>query len=108
MRVSMARGGFSLIEVVFVLVILGIVASIASQIIVQVYENYILQRAIYKVSIKTELVANQIVNRLTYRIQGTTISKDHEKFLNGTQTDSDWLPIESIPTGEINIQQLSG
>jgi prepilin-type N-terminal cleavage/methylation domain-containing protein len=92
------RGGFSLIEVIFVMVILGVVASIASQIIVQVYENYILQRAIYNVSTKTELVANQIVNRLTYRIQGTTISKDHNRFLNGTATDTDWLRIEDLPT----------
>ncbi len=96
------KKAFSLIEVIFVLIILGIVASIVSQIIVQVYENYILQKAIYKVSIKTELVANEIVNRLTYRIQGTTISKDHQKFLdykNGgaTPTDADWLAIEDLP-----------
>ncbi len=96
------RKAFSLIEVVFVLVILGIVASIVSQIIVQVYENYILQRAIYNVSTKTELVANQIVNRLTYRIQGTTISKDHKAFLDyknlGTAiADTDWLAIEDLP-----------
>ena len=95
MRLSRA---FSLIEVIFVVVVLGVVASIASQIIVQIYENYILQRAIYNVSIKTELVASQIVNRLTYRIQGTTISKDHNKFLNGTATDTDWLRIEDLPT----------
>ena len=75
------KRAFSLLEVIFVLVILGIVSSISSQIIVQVYENYITQKAIYNVSTKTELVANQIVNRLTYRIQGTTISKDHQAFL---------------------------
>ena len=95
----MQRRGFSLIEVIFVLVILGVVASISSQIIVQVYENYILQRAIYSVSRKTELVATQIVNRLTYRIEGTTISKDHQAFLNGTATNNDWLPIEDVPVG---------
>ncbi len=93
------KKAFSLIEVIFVLVILGIVSSIVSKIIVQVYENYIIQKAIYKVSIETELVANQIVNRLTYRIQGTTISKDHMKFLNGTATHNDWLPIEDVQTG---------
>jgi len=63
------KKAFSLIEVVFVLVILGIVASISSQIIVQVYENYIIQKAIYKVNNQTEIVANQLVNRLTYRIE---------------------------------------
>jgi prepilin-type N-terminal cleavage/methylation domain-containing protein len=97
------KRAFSLIEVVFVLVILGIVASISSQIIVQVYENYITQNAIYKVSTKTELVANQIVNRLAYRIQGTTISKAHSKFLankgtlNWATEGVDWLKLEDIP-----------
>jgi prepilin-type N-terminal cleavage/methylation domain-containing protein len=108
-----SKKAFSLIEVVFVLVILGIVASISSQIIVQVYENYVLQKAIYKMSTKTEMVANQIVNLLTYRIDGTTISKDHKKFLgyakyvrehNDTNythkpNNNDWLPIEDVPTG---------
>lgn len=70
------RKGFSLIEVIFVLVILGIVASISSQIIVQVYENYITQRAVYNVSTKTELAINQIVNRLTYSIVDSAIAKD--------------------------------
>jgi len=70
------RKAFSLIEVIFVLVILGIVASISSQIIVQVYENYITQRAVYNVSTKTELAVNQIVNRLTYSIVDSALAKD--------------------------------
>ncbi|CAA6826125.1 MAG: Unknown protein [uncultured Sulfurovum sp.] len=93
------KKAFSLIEVIFVLVILGIVASLSSQIIVQVYDNYITQRAVYNVSTKTELVANQIVNRLSYRIQGTTISKVHQDFLDGTATPTSWLPLKDIPTG---------
>ncbi|CAA6813529.1 MAG: Unknown protein [uncultured Sulfurovum sp.] len=100
--IKKAKKAFSLIEVIFVLVILGIVASISSQIIIQVYENYIMQRAIYNVSTKTELVANQIVNRLSYRIQGTTISKRHQDFLSSPQTVSadSWLPLRDTPTGE--------
>jgi len=70
------KKAFSLIEVIFVLVILGIVASISSQIIVQVYENYITQRAVYNVSTKTELAINQIVNRLTYSIVDSALAKD--------------------------------
>ena len=70
------KKAFSLIEVIFVLVILGIVASISTQIIVQVYENYIIQKALYNTTTKTELVANQIVNRLSYVIEGTTITKN--------------------------------
>ncbi len=70
------KKAFSLIEVIFVLVILGIVASISSQIIVQVYENYITQRAVYNVSNKTELAINQIVNRLTYSVLDSAIAKN--------------------------------
>ena len=70
------KKAFSLIEVIFVLVILGVVASISSQIIVQVYENYISQRAVYNVSSKTELAINQIVNRLTYSVLDSALAKD--------------------------------
>jgi len=96
------KKAFSLIEVIFVLVILGIVASISSQIIVQVYENYITQNAIYKVGTKTELVANQIVNRLAYRVQGSTLTKAHQTFLknrgrnNWATRDRDWLELNQL------------
>ncbi len=70
------RKAFSMIELIFVIVILGIVASISSQIIVQVYENYITQRAVYNVSTKTELAINQIVNHLSYSIINSAIAKD--------------------------------
>ena len=70
------KKAFSLIEVIFVLVILGIVASISSQIIIQVYENYITQRAVYNMSTKTELAINQIVNHLTYSVVDSAIAKN--------------------------------
>ena len=74
--INKSKKAFSLIEVIFVLVILGIVASISSQIIVQVYESYITQRAVYNVNTKTELAINQMVNRLTYSVSGSAIAKD--------------------------------
>jgi prepilin-type N-terminal cleavage/methylation domain-containing protein len=95
------KKAFSLIEVIFVLVILGIVASISSQIIVQVYEGYIVQNALYKTTTKTELVANQIVNRLTYAIDGTTIAKD---LINpGTVEGTNWIRLEDIPAMDNNF-----
>jgi prepilin-type N-terminal cleavage/methylation domain-containing protein len=66
---------FTMIELVFVIVILGIVASIGSSLIVKTYESYMLQKAIHKVSLATELAAMQLVNRLTYRINNTTVAK---------------------------------
>ncbi len=98
------KSAFSLIEVIFVLVILGIVSSISSQIIVQVYENYITQKAIYTVNTKTELVSNQIINRLTYAIEGTTIAKDTNK--TGTTEGVDWIMLKSIPSYDNNFSTI--
>jgi prepilin-type N-terminal cleavage/methylation domain-containing protein len=104
------KKAFSLIEVVFVLIILGIVASISSQIIVQVYENYIVQKALYTTTTKTELVANQIVNRLSYIIDGTTIAKDplnppYTKATENTPTNpnGNWTKLINIPTEDNNF-----
>jgi prepilin-type N-terminal cleavage/methylation domain-containing protein len=65
------NNAFTLIELIFVVVILGIVASISSQLIATVYQNYILQRAQHRASLKTELAALQIANRLAAAIPGT-------------------------------------
>ena len=101
---NQTRKAFSLIEVIFVLVVLGIIASISSSIIAQVYENYITQKALYNVTTKTELVSNQIVNRLTYRIQGTTIAKDPKStgFVEGT----DWIMLKDIPKADNNFTAI--
>ncbi len=60
-----------MLELVFVIVILGIVASIGSEMIVKVYESYIIQRAEHRATLKTELAATQIANRLASAIPGT-------------------------------------
>jgi prepilin-type N-terminal cleavage/methylation domain-containing protein len=98
------KKAFSLIEVIFVLVILGVVASISSQILVQVYEGYIVQNALYKTTTKTELIANQIVNRLTYAIDGTTIAKD--TINPGTVQGTNWIKLEDIPSTENNFTTI--
>ncbi len=67
------RSAFSMLELVFVIVILGVVSSIGAEIIVQVYESYIVQRSHYKSAIKSELALNQIANRLRYAIPGTVV-----------------------------------
>jgi len=95
---------FSLIEVIFVLIILGVISSIGSAIIVQVYESYITQNALYKVATKTELVANQIVNRLTYAIPISTISKVTDNsgtWIHSTPAveNSEWIQLKNIMAG---------
>ncbi len=69
------RLAFSMLELVFVIVILGIVASIGAEVIAKVYESYIVQRAHHRASIKTQLALNQITNRLRYAIPSTVTRK---------------------------------
>jgi len=87
------KPGFSMLELVFVIVILGIVASIGSSIIVRVYEQYIVQRAIHRASTKAELAAMQIANRLTYRISDSVIGRQDPD----TATATSLLPLNQVP-----------
>jgi hypothetical protein len=68
MRLYPLRKALSMIEVTFVIVILGIVSSIGAEVIANVYENYLVQRAQYRASIKAQLALNQISNRLRHVI----------------------------------------
>lgn len=70
------KSGYTMIELTFVIIILGIVSSIGSEIIANIYKNYLLQRATFRASLKTELAAQQIANYLGYRIPGTTIARN--------------------------------
>jgi len=91
------RKAFTFLELIFAIVILGVVSSIGSSIIVQVYENYITQKAMHNVSIKTELAINQIANRLTYRITSSTIARNPD-----TSAVDYFLPLQDINYGSSN------
>ncbi len=67
------KNAFTMIELIFVIVVLGIVSSIGAEIIANVYKNYVLQRAQHSASIKSELATLQIANRLRYAIPGTVV-----------------------------------
>jgi len=81
------RKAFTLLELTFVIMILGIVASIGAEIIAQTYENYIIQRAQYRAATKTELALNQIANRLRYAIPSTVVARPNPggAFVNITE-----------------------
>jgi Tfp pilus assembly protein PilE len=90
-----------MLELVFVIVILGIVASIGAEIITQVYESYIVQRATHRSSVKTELAATQIANRLTYAIPGTVIGRT-------SQIDPTYRAIDDLDAETYKIMQWIG
>ncbi len=91
---------FTMLELIMVIVILGIVSSIGSSLIAKTFESYIVQRALHKASMATELVTTQIVNRLTFRIPDSTVARR-------PGTPWDYLPVSSISTsGDTNHTAL--
>jgi len=85
------RAAFSMLELVFVIAILGIVSSLGAEIIAQVYDSYLTQRASYRSSIKTQLAVNQIANRLSYAIPETIIarvSNDDNSYVDASYIDT--------------------
>lgn len=87
------RRGMTMIELIIVIIILGIVASIGSEIIAKTYESYIIQRALYRATMKTELALSQIANRLRYAIPETvgfrTTTGSAFKTITETNTGND-------------------
>jgi len=69
------KDGFTLLELVFVIVILGVVSSITSSVIAKVYESYITQRAMHNASLKSDLAINQLANRLLYRVDNSVLAR---------------------------------
>ena len=64
-----------MVELIFVIVVLCIVASIGSETIAQVYRNMIPQKASFLASSKSELAAEQIANRLSYAVPWSIVAK---------------------------------
>jgi len=94
------KKAFSMVEVVFVILILGIVVSIGSEIIADVYRSYILERATHRSSIKTELSATQISNRLSYSIPGTVIGRK--------SSDGSYRSISSLDSSDYDVLEWIG
>lgn len=90
-----------MLELIFVIIILGIVSSIGAEIIAQVYESYIVQRATHRSSVKTELAATQIANRLTYAVPGTVIGRI-------SQTDPTYRAIDDLDAETYKVMQWIG
>jgi len=102
------RYAFSMIELIFVIVILGIVASIGSSIIAKIFATYISQKAVSTSSIKTEIAAMQIANRLSHAIPWTVVAKnpsnpfndficfvDHPQISDDIHTAIEWIGVDN-------------
>lgn len=115
------RYAFSMVELIFVIVVLGIVASIGSSIIAQAFQTYITQKATSSASIKTELAAEQIANRLSYAIPWTLVAKnpanpfnnstsfvDNPTAVIATHTALEWIGVDGDSFEATGIPGWSG
>jgi len=68
------RGAFTFIEIVMVIVVLGIVSMIGTDIIAKMYEGYIKTKVINKLQTRTDQVLNLIAKRLSYRIKDSAVT----------------------------------
>ena len=96
------RSAFTMIELVMVIVSFGIIATIGAEIITRVYSNYLQTRAINRLQTQTEIVLEQIAQRLQYRIKDTTraintTANTTVPLLAATNTDDsvEWLGISN-------------
>ncbi len=120
---------FTMVEMVFVIVILGIVAAIGSSIIAKIYQSYIYSRSINELQTKTELALMQISKFLSYRIKSSVIARKSQtdfKALNdangsypilewigynnegfeGNGTDPGWSGFVDLDSPETNQTQI--
>ncbi|MDR3163202.1 MAG: prepilin-type N-terminal cleavage/methylation domain-containing protein [Helicobacteraceae bacterium] len=69
------RGGFTLIELVFALVIIAIVGTVSADVIMRVYEQYIFSRDFERGQNDTRRTLDIIAARLQYRIKNSVIGR---------------------------------
>ena len=93
------RKSFTLVELIIVLVILGILATIAVEILLKVYQNYVFSKATNELVYKTDLVLNTIASKLENRVDNSVIATE----CNVTNNDC----IKGIIKGFDSLQNIN-
>jgi len=76
------KKAFTMIELIFVIVILGVVASVATRMIAKTYTSYNNVNTLHKANIKVETAINNIAKRLSYAVPGTIVKRQSGKDIN--------------------------
>jgi prepilin-type N-terminal cleavage/methylation domain-containing protein len=93
------RRAFTMLELVMVIVIMGIIASIGADIIASMYSNYLRSRTINRLEAQTEITLEQIAKRLQYRIKESVIARktgSNPLAVSDTSVDSTYNILEWI------------
>lgn len=93
----MRRGAFTLIELIFVIVIIGILSKYGIGLLKNAYENYFYSKVNNELQAKTEAALSTIAQRLTYRIKESVIAKKADgnfSALSSSTYDDDAVVLE--------------
>ena len=91
------RTAFTMIELVFVIVVIGILAKFGVEFLIKAYDGYIFSTVQNRLQTQTETALEQITNRLQYRIKSSIIARKTTGVYNplanadGTETILEWV-----------------
>ena len=96
------KRAFTLLELVVVIVVLGIIAMMSFNAIMNIYSNYFQTRTVNELETQTEIALEQISKRLEHRIKPSVIARKTDgEFLalndSGVNLDAEYEILEFIP-----------
>ena len=96
------KRAFTLLELVVVIVVLGIIAMMSFNAIMNIYSNYFQTRTVNELETQTEIALEQISKRLEHRIKPSVIARKTDgAFLalndSGVNLDAEYEILEFIP-----------
>jgi prepilin-type N-terminal cleavage/methylation domain-containing protein len=72
----MLRRGFTLLELIFVIVILGILSKFGVDLLARIYENYVYSGVQNRLLSESEMAVRQIANRMEHRIKDSVVARN--------------------------------
>ena len=96
------KRAFTLLELVVVIVVLGIIAMMSFNAIMNIYSNYFQTRTVNELETQTEIALEQISKRLEHRIKPSVIARETDgAFLalndSGVNLNAEYEILEFIP-----------
>ena len=95
---------FTLLELLIVIIILGILGTISTEIMTKVFENYYISKEFNKLSFETDLVLNKIAAKLKNRIKNSVIADECNISDNSCKEGniSNFNVLSAIPQSDID------
>lgn len=94
------KRGFTLIELVFVIVVLGIISMFGADLYTKIYKSYVHVRAVNQLEARTQNAMMLITNRLEDRIKSSTIGRE--------LSSNEFVPISALDNPKYDILEWIG